>query len=41
LATLRSKHPEVLEAIRTSRDLTDETSAALKSAVDAYAASFA
>ncbi len=41
LATLRSKHPEVLEAIRTSRDLTDETSAKLKAAVDAFAARFA
>ncbi len=41
LATLRSKHPDILESIRSSRDLTDETAAELKRAVDAFAASFA
>ena len=41
LATLRSKSPDILESIRSTRDLTDETAAKLKSAVDAYAASFA
>ncbi len=41
LATLRAKHADILEAIRASRDLNDETSAKLKSAVEAYAASFA
>jgi F-type H+/Na+-transporting ATPase subunit alpha len=40
LATLRSKSPEILEAIRTSRDLSDDVSAKLKSAVEAYAKSF-
>ncbi len=40
-ATLRTKNPEILESIRSTRDLTDETAAKLKSAVDAFAASFA
>src|SRR5450432_647318 len=40
LATLRSKSPEILESIRTSRDLSDDVSAKLKSAVEAYAKSF-
>ncbi|MGP8261312.1 MAG: F0F1 ATP synthase subunit alpha [Rhodoblastus sp.] len=41
LATLRSKSPDILESIRSTRDLTDETAAELKRAVDAFAASFA
>jgi F-type H+-transporting ATPase subunit alpha len=41
LANLRSKNPGILEAIRSSRDLTDATAAQLKTAVDAFAASFA
>ena len=41
LATLRSKGADILESIRTTRDLTDETAAKLKAAVDAFAASFA
>src|SRR5207253_10612242 len=41
LTTLRSTHGEVLEAIRSSRDLDDATAARLKSAVDAYAKTFA
>ncbi len=41
LANLRAKSPDVLEAIRSSRDLTDATTAKLKSAVDSFAASFA
>ncbi len=41
LATLRAKRPDILQSIRSTGDLTDETSAKLKSAVDAYAASFA
>jgi F-type H+/Na+-transporting ATPase subunit alpha len=41
LAALRAQHADVLEAIRTSRDLDDQTSAKLKSAVDAYAKAFA
>jgi F-type H+-transporting ATPase subunit alpha len=41
LVTLRQKHPDVLEAIRSSRDLDDGTAAKLKGVVDAYAATFA
>ena len=41
LATLRAKHPDILQSIRATGDLTDETAAKLKAAVDAYAASFA
>jgi F-type H+-transporting ATPase subunit alpha len=41
LATLRSNHPDILEAIRTSRDLDDATGAKLKGAVDDYAKTFA
>jgi F-type H+-transporting ATPase subunit alpha len=41
LSTLRSKHPDILEDIRATRDLGDATAAKLKAAVDAYAASFA
>ncbi|MFL5072526.1 MAG: F0F1 ATP synthase subunit alpha [Xanthobacteraceae bacterium] len=41
LAALRSNHPDILEAIRTSRDLDDATGAKLKSAVEAYAKTFA
>ncbi len=41
LTTLRAQHADILDAIRTSRDLDDETSAKLKSAVDAYAKAFA
>jgi F-type H+-transporting ATPase subunit alpha len=41
LTTLRSTHAEVLEAIRSSRDLDDATAARLKGAVDAYAKTFA
>jgi F-type H+/Na+-transporting ATPase subunit alpha len=41
LTTLRSTHADVLEAIRSSRDLDDATAARLKSAVDAYAKTFA
>jgi len=41
LTTLRSKHADVLEAIRSSRDLDDTTAAKLKSAVDGYAKTFA
>ncbi len=41
LTTLRAQHADVLDAIRTSRDLDDKTSAKLKSAVDAYAKAFA
>jgi F-type H+-transporting ATPase subunit alpha len=41
LATLRGKNGDILESIRSTRDLTDETAAKLKTVVDAYAASFA
>ncbi len=41
LTTLRAQHADILDAIRTSRDLDDKTSAKLKSAVDAYAKAFA
>jgi len=41
LATVRSRNPEILEDIRVSRDLSDETSAKLKSAVEAFTKSFA
>jgi F-type H+-transporting ATPase subunit alpha len=38
---LRNSHPEVLAAIRDSKDLKDDTKAALKAALDAFAKSFA
>jgi F-type H+/Na+-transporting ATPase subunit alpha len=41
LASLRAKNPDILEAIRSSGDLTSDTEAKLKSAVEAYANSFA
>jgi F-type H+-transporting ATPase subunit alpha len=40
LANLRGKNADILETIRTSRDLSSETEAKLKSAVEAYAANF-
>jgi F-type H+-transporting ATPase subunit alpha len=41
LSTLRSKNPEILEAIRASRDLSDDTMGKLKGVVESYAKSFA
>src|ERR1700726_1185555 len=41
LGTLRNKNPEILETIRSSRDLSDDTTAKLKGAVDGYAKTFA
>jgi F-type H+-transporting ATPase subunit alpha len=41
LANLRTKNPEILETIRTSRDLTDDTAAKLKAVVEAFSQSFA
>jgi F-type H+/Na+-transporting ATPase subunit alpha len=41
LSTLRSRHADVLEAIRSTRDLDDATTGKLKSAVDGYAKTFA
>ena len=40
-ALLRGKHPDILEDIRKTGDLTDATAAKLKAAVDAYGKSFA
>jgi F-type H+-transporting ATPase subunit alpha len=41
LTTLRSQHAEVLEAVRSTRDLDDATAGKLKGVVDAYAKNFA
>jgi len=41
LSNLRSKYADILEAIHASNDLSSDVEAKLKSAVDAYAASFA
>jgi F-type H+-transporting ATPase subunit alpha len=41
LAHFRTKHADVLDAIRTSKDLSDDTAAKLKAAVDSFAKSFA
>ena len=38
---LRTSHADILEAIRSSRDLGDASAAKLKSVVDNYAKSFA
>ena len=40
LRLLRGKHADILDSIRTSRDLTDDTAAKLKGVVEAYAKSF-
>ncbi|MDJ1157371.1 F0F1 ATP synthase subunit alpha [Chelatococcus sp. SYSU_G07232] len=40
LHVLRAKHADILDAIRTSRDLSDDTAAKLKSAVEAFAKTF-
>ncbi|ACL62119.1 F0F1 ATP synthase subunit alpha [Methylobacterium nodulans] len=40
LATLRGKHADLLEAIRASKDLSDESAAKLKGVVEAFAKSF-
>src|SRR5829696_6954368 len=40
LSKLKASHPEILDAIRTSRDLADDTAGKLKSAVEAFAKSF-
>jgi hypothetical protein len=40
LGHIRGKHPEILEDIRTSRDLSDATGAKLKGAVEGFAKSF-
>jgi F-type H+/Na+-transporting ATPase subunit alpha len=41
LATLRSKHPEILKAIRVTNDLPSDVEAKLRAAVQEFAASFA
>jgi len=41
LADMRANHADVLKAIRDSRDLSDDTRAKLKSALDAFAKTFA
>jgi F-type H+/Na+-transporting ATPase subunit alpha len=41
LGLLRSQHADILNAVRTSRDLDDATAAKLKGVVDAYAKTFA
>jgi F-type H+-transporting ATPase subunit alpha len=40
LGTLKSTHSGILEAIRTSKDLSDDTAKKLKDVVDAFAKSF-
>jgi F-type H+-transporting ATPase subunit alpha len=41
LSHIRSKHADILETIRTSRDFSDETAGKLKAAVEAFAKTFA
>jgi F-type H+-transporting ATPase subunit alpha len=41
LTTLRQKNADILESIRSSRELDDATAAKLKGVVDAYAKTFA
>jgi F-type H+-transporting ATPase subunit alpha len=41
LSLLQSKHKDILDAIRTSRDLDDATAGKLKSVVETYAKSYA
>ena len=40
LSLLRGKHSEILDSIRTTRDLPGETEAKLKGVVEAFAKSF-
>jgi len=41
LALLRTSHADLLEAIRSSKDLSDASAAQLKSIVESYTKSFA
>src|SRR5687768_16471476 len=41
LTLLRTKHMDILDSVRTSRDLDDATAAKLKGVVDGYAKTFA
>jgi F-type H+-transporting ATPase subunit alpha len=38
---VRTAHPDLLDTIRTSRDLSDDSAKKLKSIVEAYAKNFA
>jgi F-type H+-transporting ATPase subunit alpha len=40
LALLRTQHMDILDAVRTSRDLTDDTAGKLKSVVEQFAGNF-
>ena len=40
LSTVKSKHSDLLDSIRNSKDLSDADAGKLKAAVDAYAKSF-
>jgi F-type H+-transporting ATPase subunit alpha len=41
LSFLRAKHPDILDSIRSSNDLTNDVEAKLRTAVESYAATFA
>jgi len=41
LGLLRKQHPDILNAIRDSRDLDDATAGKLKAATESYAKTFA
>jgi F-type H+-transporting ATPase subunit alpha len=41
LSLLRGKHADILDAIRDTRDLSDETAGKLRSVVEGYAKTFA
>jgi F-type H+-transporting ATPase subunit alpha len=41
LRLMRDKHADILESIRTEKQITDATAPKLKAAVDAYAKAFA
>jgi F-type H+-transporting ATPase subunit alpha len=41
LSLMRTKHTDILDSIKTTKDLTDETAGKLRAAVDAFAKSFA
>jgi F-type H+-transporting ATPase subunit alpha len=41
LSLLRGKHADILNSIRDSRDLSDDTAAKLKSTVEGFAKTFA
>ena len=41
LSTLKASHADILDSIRSTKDLTDDTAKKLKAATDAFAKSFA